>query len=962
MASKGITADEGELAELDLRPGVAETLHDLRHRGDLRLVAPLPGGVEGERGCEIVEPVGVERRDGANGLVAPIALRRGLWRAQGEAGLAETLSGELTVIGDRLARGALIEGPGGLGAAHRLRRPALPVGGAGDRQRSVGGLGCEREALGGQGRIVEEAQGDPAGVEIGVDLGFGRLRPHGLIADFERQPRLVEIEQRRGDHLALAPPAIGADHGGAIVRREAQQHRRLVDAAGAAGVLDPGEQEAGIVAERRRNGLDQRGGHRRARRLDAGLGQRENVGTGKRRGAQGGAAVTGVDQAVGAIFVIGLDERSAEVAQDDAFGQGVEIAVAPQGSDYLRRLVVAAHRSRRARRGDLSRARLRLAAGEKLGDLRRSLGMRGQFGFLPVANRAAAWPRRMGLEEGRKRCEGRMRVGAQRRPFQRRSPGRVACGLCERREARSVAPVIEDRGLGTERRRRRKLAWRGNHGRKGRRNRGEGALRRRRAWNVGISELRREAGVARGGLLGRGRCAGVGNSTDAASRTETDRARRRRLPEGCVKRGQGADVGGRGGGGERNNLVDPPIRGAQPRIDARRPNGASVDRRDLAGRPARLRGERNQASAGADGEKKARMENRHGSNPPRRGWTNFADQDLTFGPAACPFRPRRAGAMCPQADRGHESGGRGTNWARMMEKRAKFHGSMPALVTPFKDGKIDEPAYRALIDWQINSGSHGLVPVGTTGESPTLTHEEHRRAIDICIDEARGRVPVIAGAGSNNTAEAIELARHAERSGADAVLVVTPYYNKPTQEGLYQHFKAVNDAIGIPILIYNIPPRSVVDMSVDTMKRLSELANIVGVKDATGDVGRVSRQRHAMGPHFIQLSGEDMTALAAMAAGGHGCISVTANIAPAPCAELMEATFKGDWDHALKIQDRLTPLHAAIFAEPGVNGAKYALSLLGRARAETRLPLIPVSEATEALIRRAMVHAGLLNA
>ena len=298
----------------------------------------------------------------------------------------------------------------------------------------------------------------------------------------------------------------------------------------------------------------------------------------------------------------------------------------------------------------------------------------------------------------------------------------------------------------------------------------------------------------------------------------------------------------------------------------------------------------------------------------------------------------------------------------MMEKRAKFHGSLPALVTPFKDGKIDEPAYRALIDWQINSGSHGLVPVGTTGESPTLTHEEHRRAVDICIDEARGRVPVIAGAGSNNTAEAIELSRHAERSGADAVLVVTPYYNKPTQEGLYQHFKAVNDAIGIPILIYNIPPRSVVDMSVDTMKRLSELANIVGVKDATGDVGRVSRQRHAMGPQFIQLSGEDMTALAAMAAGGHGCISVTANVAPAPCAELMEATFKGDWDHALKLQDRLAPLHAAIFAEPGVNGVKYALSLLGRARAETRLPLVPVSAATEATIRRAMVHAGLLNA
>jgi 4-hydroxy-tetrahydrodipicolinate synthase len=297
-----------------------------------------------------------------------------------------------------------------------------------------------------------------------------------------------------------------------------------------------------------------------------------------------------------------------------------------------------------------------------------------------------------------------------------------------------------------------------------------------------------------------------------------------------------------------------------------------------------------------------------------------------------------------------------------MEKRAKFHGSMTALVTPFKGGKIDEPAYRALIDWQITSGSHGLVPVGTTGESPTLTHEEHRRAVDICIDEARGRVPVIAGAGSNNTGEAVELARHAEQSGADAVLVVTPYYNKPTQEGLYQHFKAVNDAIGIPILIYNIPPRSVVDMSVDTMKRLSELTNIVGVKDATGDVGRVSRQRHAMGEDFIQLSGEDMTALAAMAAGGHGCISVSANVAPALCSELMEATFKGDWGHALKIQDRLTPLHAAIFAEPGVNGAKYGLSVLGRIQDETRLPLVQVGPATEALIRRAMVHAGLLNA
>ena len=297
-----------------------------------------------------------------------------------------------------------------------------------------------------------------------------------------------------------------------------------------------------------------------------------------------------------------------------------------------------------------------------------------------------------------------------------------------------------------------------------------------------------------------------------------------------------------------------------------------------------------------------------------------------------------------------------------MDKRAKFHGSMPALVTPFKDGKFDETAFRALVDWQISSGSHGLVPVGTTGESPTLSHDEHRRVVDVCIDEARGRVPVIAGAGSNNTSEAVDLARHAEKAGADAALVVTPYYNKPTQEGLYQHFKAINDAVGIPILIYNIPSRSVIDMSVETMKRLYELKNIVGVKDATGDVGRVSRQRHAMGPEFIQLSGEDMTALAYMAAGGHGCISVTANAAPAACAELMESALKRDYAHALHIQDRLTPLHGAIFLEPGVCGAKYALSVLGRARNEMRLPLVPVGDAAEAGIRRAMVHAGILNA
>ena len=291
----------------------------------------------------------------------------------------------------------------------------------------------------------------------------------------------------------------------------------------------------------------------------------------------------------------------------------------------------------------------------------------------------------------------------------------------------------------------------------------------------------------------------------------------------------------------------------------------------------------------------------------------------------------------------------------------RFRGSITALVTPFKDGAVDETAFRGLVDWQIASGSHGLVPVGTTGESPTLSHAEHKRVVEICIAEARGRVPVIAGAGSNNTAEAIELAMHAEAAGADAVLVVTPYYNKPSQEGLYRHFKAVNDAIGIPLIIYNIPPRSVVDMSVETMQRLFALKNIVGVKDATGNVARVSLQREAMGSDFIQLSGEDMTALACMAAGAHGCISVVANVAPQACGALMEACLAGDYATALKLQDRLTPLHAAIFAEPGLAGAKYGLSVLGKMLDATRLPLLPVTEPTRALIRQAMTHAGLLN-
>jgi 4-hydroxy-tetrahydrodipicolinate synthase len=292
----------------------------------------------------------------------------------------------------------------------------------------------------------------------------------------------------------------------------------------------------------------------------------------------------------------------------------------------------------------------------------------------------------------------------------------------------------------------------------------------------------------------------------------------------------------------------------------------------------------------------------------------------------------------------------------------KFRGSMTALVTPFRDGGLDEAAFRAHVAWQIENGTRVLVPVGTTGESPTLSHDEHHKVVEWCIGEARGRVPVMAGAGSNNTAEAISLARHAEKAGADAVLVVTPYYNKPTQEGLYQHFKAVNDAIGIPIFIYNIPPRSVVDMSNETMARLFELKNIVGVKDATGNLARVSQQRHLMGPDFIQLSGEDMTALAYNAAGGNGCISVVANVAPRLCADLQEASLAGDYSTALKVQDRLIPLHDAIFKEPGLAGAKHGLKRLGRGNEEVRLPLLAVTPATGEVIRKAMVHAGLINA
>jgi 4-hydroxy-tetrahydrodipicolinate synthase len=297
----------------------------------------------------------------------------------------------------------------------------------------------------------------------------------------------------------------------------------------------------------------------------------------------------------------------------------------------------------------------------------------------------------------------------------------------------------------------------------------------------------------------------------------------------------------------------------------------------------------------------------------------------------------------------------------MAAARHKFSGSITALVTPFKAGRFDEDGFRGLIEWQIENGTHGFVPVGTTGEGPTLTHAEHTRVTEVCIEQVRGRATVIAGAGSNNTTESLELARHAEKTGADAVLVVTPYYNKPSQDGMYQHFKAINDAIGIPIIIYNIPPRSVVDMSVDTMKRLFELKNIVGVKDATASLARTALQRSVLGPDFIQLSGEDMTALGVMAHGGHGCISVTSNVAPRQCADMQEACLSGDFAAALTIQDKLTPLHAALFLEPNPAGPKCALAELGRIEDSVRLPMLPVSAATRDTIRRAMVHAGILN-
>ena len=288
-------------------------------------------------------------------------------------------------------------------------------------------------------------------------------------------------------------------------------------------------------------------------------------------------------------------------------------------------------------------------------------------------------------------------------------------------------------------------------------------------------------------------------------------------------------------------------------------------------------------------------------------------------------------------------------------------GSITALITPFANGLVDKAAFEKLVDWQINEGTHGLVPCGTTGESPTLSHAEHMDVTELCIKTAAGRVPVIAGAGSNSTEEAIELSRHAEKAGASAVLVVTPYYNKPTQEGMYRHFKAINDAVGIPIIIYNIPSRSVIDMSVETMARLYALKNIAGVKDATANVLRVSLQRAAMGAGFNQLSGEDGTALGFMAHGGHGCISVTSNVAPRLCAEFQSACLRGDFAAALAVQDKLLPLHQNLFIETNPSPTKYALSLLGKCGDDVRLPMVTLSDASKAAVRGAMVHAGLIN-
>ena len=292
-----------------------------------------------------------------------------------------------------------------------------------------------------------------------------------------------------------------------------------------------------------------------------------------------------------------------------------------------------------------------------------------------------------------------------------------------------------------------------------------------------------------------------------------------------------------------------------------------------------------------------------------------------------------------------------------------FKGSIPALVTPFDEaGALDEAGYRTFVEWQIAEGSHGVVPVGTTGESPTLTHDEHKRAVEICVETVNKRIPVIAGAGSNNTAEAVDFCQHAEDAGADAVLIVTPYYNKPNQRGLYAHYAAIAKAVSLPIIIYNIPGRSIIDMTPETMGRLAkDFDNIIGVKDATAKVERVSEQRLSCGQDFVQLSGEDATCLGFNAHGGVGCISVTANVAPALCANFQAACAQADFETALSYHDRLAPLHKALFIEPNPAGVKYALSRIGRGRNTLRSPMVPIEASTEKAIDDALRHAGLLD-
>lgn len=290
-----------------------------------------------------------------------------------------------------------------------------------------------------------------------------------------------------------------------------------------------------------------------------------------------------------------------------------------------------------------------------------------------------------------------------------------------------------------------------------------------------------------------------------------------------------------------------------------------------------------------------------------------------------------------------------------------IRGSIPALITPFRDGEVDARAFQALVDWQIREGSHGVFPVGTTGESPTLTPEEHKRVIDLCVEVAKGRVPVLAGTGSNSTEEAIAYARHAETAGADAQVVVTPYYNKPTQEGLYRHFKAIHDACGLPILIYNIPGRCVIDMTIETMARLSELPRVIGVKDATNDLARPLRTKLAIAKRFALLSGEDVTAVAYLAQGGHGCISVTANVAPRLCAQLQDAWVRAELATVQFLNERLLPLHTALFLETNPSPVKYAASRLGICSAEMRLPLCEVLADTKREIDEAMGGLDLVG-